>query len=105
MLIGRELFEKSARAFSGCNEVERDDSNSPETRTLRELNSSTGIAPISSAARAAGPRVGGFVLGGFRTLATALFGSHLEQLGLNQPVNSRVLKDAWRLDQLLNLSQ
>jgi hypothetical protein len=33
------------------------------------------------------------------------FGSHLEQLGLNQPVNSRILKDAWRLEQLLNLSQ
>src|SRR5277367_1688944 len=55
MLIGRELFEKSARAFSGCNEVERDDSDSPETRTLRELNSSTGIAPISSAAPTRAP--------------------------------------------------
>jgi hypothetical protein len=63
--------------------VERDDSDSPETRILRELNSSIGIAPMSSAARAARARVGGFVLGGFWTLAAALFGSHLAELALN----------------------
>jgi hypothetical protein len=34
-----------------------------------------------------------------------LFGSHLEQLNLNQPVNSRILEDAWRLEELLNLCQ
>jgi hypothetical protein len=33
------------------------------------------------------------------------FGGHLEQLRLNQPVDSRILKDAWRLEQLLNLCQ
>jgi hypothetical protein len=34
-----------------------------------------------------------------------LFGSHLEQLKLNEPIDSRILEDAWRLEQLLNLHQ
>src|SRR3984893_18929026 len=34
-----------------------------------------------------------------------LFGSHLEQLKLNEPVNSRILENAWRLEQLLNIYQ
>jgi len=34
-----------------------------------------------------------------------LFSGHLKQLKLNEPVNSRVLENAWRLEQLLNLYQ
>jgi hypothetical protein len=34
-----------------------------------------------------------------------LFGSHLEKLKLNELVNSRILENAWRLEQLLNFYQ
>jgi hypothetical protein len=34
-----------------------------------------------------------------------LFASHLEQLKPNEPVDSWILEDAWRLEQLLNLCQ